>query len=53
MDILSVLEGTVVEENNWFVLVKRRREHLNDNRTTDELSDPKSMLRLGYKCTKS
>ena len=45
-DISIVMEGTLSDKKGWFVLVRRARENLNDNRTEDEFSDEKSRLRV-------
>ena len=40
-----VLEGSIEDKKGWFVLVRRTRENLGDNRIQDEFSDPKNKLR--------
>lgn len=44
-DISYVIEDTVVDTEGSFVLLRRTRKNLEDNRTVDELSDEKSKLR--------
>ena len=44
-DIGPVMEGTIEGNKGWFVLIRRTRENLGDNRIQDELSDPKNKLR--------
>ena len=44
-DIGPVMEGTIEDKKGWFVLVKRTRENLEENRIQDEFSDPKNKLR--------
>ena len=39
------MEGTIEDKKGWFVLVRRTRENIGDNRTHDEFSDPKNKLR--------
>ena len=44
-EIGTVMEGTIEDKKGWFVLVRRTRENIGDNRTQDEFSDPKNKLR--------
>ena len=45
IDIVSVIEGTVVDRKLWFIIARRAREILGDTRTEDEFSDDKRKLR--------
>ena len=40
------MDGTVADKKEWIVIVRQARENAEDNRTKDELSNPKSKLRV-------
>jgi hypothetical protein len=44
-DIATVLDSTVAEKKGWFVLVRKARENMGDERVVDEFSAPESSLR--------
>ena len=44
-EIGSGLEGTIEDKKWWFVLGRRTRENIGDNRTEDEFSNPMNKLR--------
>ena len=44
-EIGLVMEGTIEDKKGWFVLVRRTRENIGDNRAEDEFSDPKNKSR--------
>ena len=44
-DIATVLDSTVAEKKGWFVLVRKARENMGDERVVDEFSAPDSSLR--------
>ena len=44
-DIATVLDSSVAEKKGWFVLVRKARENIGDERVVDEFSAPDSSLR--------
>ena len=44
-DIATVLDSSVAEKKGWFVLVRKARENIDDERVVDKFSAPESSLR--------
>ena len=45
VDIATLLESTVAAKKGWFILIRKARENIGDERAVDEFSAPDSSLR--------
>ena len=44
-DIVTLLDGSVSDRKEWFILVRKARENIGNNRTEDEFTNTKSSIR--------